>query len=1451
RDGVFYEGCFTIPQKDDNGEKVSVTVIENHAFHKSEKLYSADIELAGLGEIGDYAFANSKIQEIVIGAGINSIGDTNTDGETSVFSFCNDLESITIDKNNGYYADIDGVLFNKDITHLIRYPAGKNSNSYKVPDSVIEVWDNAFYGSKYLAFVTFSNRLTRLGSNPFDRSPSLVGIYFKDCYAPLSYGQDPFKTGNDSTVIYYTNGYYENSGAYLGWNIFETAYKISEYVPPFLQQGKPASYYTIAVMNQEGMPIDGVLVSLVDGHSNFDASYTVDGVRVFTDTYDAKYNVGFDIDFNTAYTLRVTDKNGVYFGYENAEFYLDEATRITYITLSSVPTVSGISVSYRCKKPEDISGDFWAGGQADTNLTFIQGAYYNVDINSEVAKVNTEIVDSFTVKVGCTSDAGSSITDYRLIQGDKELYNYSGAAISRGEEGYKPLEFTLNTTDVANEKDIVAEVTFVDEKGVKTVISEKLNIQVLKLELYALDLSWASNEIKLTIDDNIPVLGGAELSLSEFNKSKVNIAVGPDYFRILIGDFGNDDIKLENEFFESNYDRHWGQIFTKDKNRRLWESENVDKIGLTIGGYIEIKYKGINANGDPDFDLNSSITGNLKYTYADGITRTVWVIPIRLEYKLELGAEATFELSFDFDTKSLYAPNLQFEVNGSLSAYAGIGCKLASAGVYGNISSMMLWDIAPQFELNKWSLKGDLGAYVKYSGLFLKFEKKWSLFEELKWNNEWTIYNKAWISDTTDGWGNKVAKTYAAAVAEYYDQENYVVATSEDSGDYSGIEPQLLRLDDTHILIVYADDFSNSSGYDEYNYQKLVYQVYNTETKEYTKPEIIDDIRDTEGNGYADGMFTLYAGQNGVYLAFTQMTNRVTAENADDVESYVSALEVKTAVWDSEKSAFADIGFVSGNDCYDTALTMGEIDGCPAVIWIQNAENDITGVTKKNNMSILCSLYSGEEWNTYTVAQNLPSITDLALYDGTIAYITDSNNDLFTVTSEGENIEGYYDRKIITLDADGKVLSVSAEEDAYHDISVVGDSLVYYCANNLYDLQTGVALFDEAVANFPESYTVLTNEAGGLCGILYTDNMIYDSNSGENGSNIFGIFYDNGVWGRPVQLTDYGKGYYVSSFDAVSVDGELLLSALVTQMSENQNSGEDSELVTLNEFETTVISYPTGYSTEKPELVYEDIAPDSDLAVSIPIRNNGIDTLKVSEIELSLNGLGSISKILGIYDSDGNYLPDGLPSGTEGEVRIVYHTSSVSSAEPTINIGENSYKLELWYSDLAVSAKQVWLSGMPYLAASVYNLGLVPAKSGISLSINGDTFYTAQTNQLSYGEMQHLLVPINPDLLKGDAGMITVSLDIEGEYMLGNNETTVSFTSDEDVPLGEIVYDVNGDGSTDIRDLIRLKKIMAGVEKENRESDINFDGVLTSVDLGLLRKMFIVGVFDIKQIYNL
>ncbi|MBQ3149916.1 MAG: leucine-rich repeat protein [Clostridia bacterium] len=55
------------------------------------------------------------------------------------------LYDILVDKDNPYFKSVNGVLFNKDLTELVRYPDGKDGEIYQVPSTVKTIGRYAFY----------------------------------------------------------------------------------------------------------------------------------------------------------------------------------------------------------------------------------------------------------------------------------------------------------------------------------------------------------------------------------------------------------------------------------------------------------------------------------------------------------------------------------------------------------------------------------------------------------------------------------------------------------------------------------------------------------------------------------------------------------------------------------------------------------------------------------------------------------------------------------------------------------------------------------------------------------------------------------------------------------------------------------------------------------------------------------------------------------------------------------------------------------------------------------------------------------------------------------------------------------------------------------------------------------------------------------------------------------
>ena len=160
-----------------------VTSIGSSAFSGCAALESVVIP-EGVTSIGDYAFAYcDALTSVVIPEGVTSIGSWAFGGcaalerveiPSSVTSIEGDafndsmvLEKIEVSAANTAYISIDGVLYNKDQTELIKYPAGKKATTYTIPSSVMSIGDWAFLYCAALESVVIPEGVTSIGDDVF------------------------------------------------------------------------------------------------------------------------------------------------------------------------------------------------------------------------------------------------------------------------------------------------------------------------------------------------------------------------------------------------------------------------------------------------------------------------------------------------------------------------------------------------------------------------------------------------------------------------------------------------------------------------------------------------------------------------------------------------------------------------------------------------------------------------------------------------------------------------------------------------------------------------------------------------------------------------------------------------------------------------------------------------------------------------------------------------------------------------------------------------------------------------------------------------------------------------------------------------------------------------------------------------------------------------------------
>lgn len=147
----------------------TITTIEFRAFYRCEKLKSISMPNS-VKKIGLYAFSGCEsLIDITIPSSVTKIG-------SGAFDSCPKLNSIKVENTNTNYCDVDGNLYNKQQTILIRYAIGKTASHFSIPNTVKSIEDDAFRDCVNLKNIIIPNTVITIGDSAFSGCKELENI---------------------------------------------------------------------------------------------------------------------------------------------------------------------------------------------------------------------------------------------------------------------------------------------------------------------------------------------------------------------------------------------------------------------------------------------------------------------------------------------------------------------------------------------------------------------------------------------------------------------------------------------------------------------------------------------------------------------------------------------------------------------------------------------------------------------------------------------------------------------------------------------------------------------------------------------------------------------------------------------------------------------------------------------------------------------------------------------------------------------------------------------------------------------------------------------------------------------------------------------------------------------------------------------------------------------------
>ncbi|MGM9978879.1 MAG: leucine-rich repeat protein [Clostridium sp.] len=584
-DNVEYIGDYAF-QSCDNLKKLvlgkSVKTIGNDAFE-----YCGNIEEITISDnietIGSYVFYGlEKIKKLIIPLGVTNINE--------IFYNFASLEEIVVDSNNKNYSSDNGVLYNKDKSKLIKYPASKSGETYNILTSTKTIENNAFCDCDGLTSVTIPDNVEYIGDYAFQSCDNLKKLVLGKSVKTI--GNDAFEyCGNIEEITISDN--IETIGSY----VFYGLEKIKKLIIPLGVTNINEIFYNFASLeeivvdsnNKNYSSDNGVLYNKDKSKLiKYPASKSGETYNILTSTKTIENNAFCDCDGLTSVTI---PDNVEYIG----DYAFQSCDNLKKLVLGkSVKTIGNDAFEY-CGNIEEITisdnietiGSYVFYGLEKIKKLIIPLGVTNInEIFYNFASLEEIVVDSNNKNY--SSDNGV------LYNKDKsKLIKYP---VSKAEESYSILTSTktiennafydcnsLASITIPDNVEYIGEYAFFNCDNLKKLVLGK-SVKTIGNDAF----EYCRNIEEITISDNIETIG----SYAFYGLEKIKKLIVPSSITKINEIFYN-FVSLEEIVVDSNnknYSSYNGVLYNKDKSKLIkypasksGETYNILNITNEIG----------------------------------------------------------------------------------------------------------------------------------------------------------------------------------------------------------------------------------------------------------------------------------------------------------------------------------------------------------------------------------------------------------------------------------------------------------------------------------------------------------------------------------------------------------------------------------------------------------------------------------------------------------------------------------------------------------------------------------------------------------------------------------------------------------------------------------------------------------------------------------------------------